>query len=112
LRRSAASVARFIASVPADATEDAAEFARSPAGWVPGRRRDGQDLLREAFAHYQHQRRVPDAGERAAWILLANLKIGLHEQDAVAAADRRRDRRADRHAEGFSASACIGLRRV
>ena len=72
--------ARFIASVPADALEDSAEFRAFAGGLGVGPPPDGQDLLREAFAHYQHQRRVSDAGERAAWILLANVKIGLHEQ--------------------------------
>ena len=36
--------------------------------------------MREAFAHYQQVRREADASARAGWILLANLKIGLHEQ--------------------------------
>jgi hypothetical protein len=72
--------ARFMAMVPADATEESPEFAAFAAGLRSGWPPDGQDLLREAFAHYQRQRREPDAGARAAWILLANLKIGLHEQ--------------------------------
>jgi hypothetical protein len=72
--------ARFMATVPVDATEDAAEFLAFAAGLRPGPPPDGQAYLREAFMHYQHQRHEPDAGTRAAWILLANLKIGLHEQ--------------------------------
>jgi len=72
--------ARFIATVPVDATEDSPEFHEFAAGLRPGPPPDGQAYLREAFAHYQHQRQVPDASTRAAWILLANLKIGLHEQ--------------------------------
>ena len=72
--------ARFIAKVPVDATEESPEFLACAAGLRPGPPPDGQDLLREAFAHYQRQRREPDPGARAAWILLANLKIGLHEQ--------------------------------
>jgi hypothetical protein len=72
--------ARFLATVPVDAAEDSPEFLAFAAGLRPGPPPDGQSYLREAFAHYQHQRREPDAGVRAAWILLANLKVGLHEQ--------------------------------
>jgi hypothetical protein len=75
-----AAFARFLATVPLDAPEDSPEFASFAAGLRPGRPPDGQDLLRDAFADYQRQRREPDAGVRAAWILLGNLKIGLHEQ--------------------------------
>src|SRR6185436_8101391 len=72
--------ARFMAMVPVDAREDSPEFLAFAAGLRPGPPPDGQDYLREAFAHYQQQRREADVGARAAWILLANLKIGLHEQ--------------------------------
>jgi hypothetical protein len=72
--------ARFMATVPVNATEDSPEFLAFAAGLRPGPPPDGQSYLREAFAHYQHQRRESDASVRAAWILLANLKIGLHEQ--------------------------------
>ena len=53
---------------------------RSPPDFEPGAPPDGQDLLREAFACYQRQRQETDPGARVAWILLANLKIGFHEQ--------------------------------
>jgi hypothetical protein len=72
--------ARFMATVPIDAREDSPEFAAFAAGLRPGPPPDGQDLLREAFAHYQHQRLEADKTARTSWILLANLKIGLHEQ--------------------------------
>jgi len=72
--------ARFMATVPIDAAEDSPEFQTFAAGLKPGPPPDGQDLLKEAFGHYQHQRSESDAGTRAAWILLANLEIGLHEQ--------------------------------
>jgi hypothetical protein len=72
--------ARFIATVPLDAREDSPEFAAFAAGLRPGPPPDGQDLLKEAFAHYQRQRVETDKAARASWILLANLKIGLHEQ--------------------------------
>jgi hypothetical protein len=72
--------ARFIATVPVDAGEDSPQFLAFADGLRPGPPPDGQDYLREAFAHYQQQRRDVDGDTRAAWILLANLKIGLHEQ--------------------------------
>jgi len=72
--------ARFVATVPVDAAEDSTEFRAFAAELRSGPPPDGQDLLREAFTLYQRQRRCSDAGERAACILLANLKIGLHEQ--------------------------------
>ena len=72
--------ARFLAAVPLDAAEDSPEFLAFANQLKPGPSPDGQDGLREAFAAYQRQRREGDAGARAAWILLANLKIGLHEQ--------------------------------
>ena len=72
--------ARFLATVPDDATVQSGEFAVFVAGFRPGPPPDGQDYLTEAFAHYQDARRETDAAVRAAWILLANLKIGLHEQ--------------------------------
>ena len=72
--------ARFTSAVPIDAREDSPEFVAFAAGLAPGPPPDGQDLLKEAFAHYQRQRSEPDPTARASWILLANLKIGLHEQ--------------------------------
>jgi hypothetical protein len=72
--------ARFLAAVPLDAREDSPEFLAFAAGLQPGPPPAGQDLLREAFGHYQRQRGETDPGARASWILLANLKIGLHEQ--------------------------------
>jgi hypothetical protein len=75
-----AEFARFMASVPVDAGEDSEAFATFSAGLRPGAPPDGQDLLREAFACYQRQRHESDPGAQAAWILLANLKIGCHEQ--------------------------------
>jgi hypothetical protein len=72
--------ARFLATVPADARPESAEFTAFAAGLRQGPPPEGQDYLREAFAHYQHQRFESDPALRAGWILLANLKIGLHEQ--------------------------------
>ncbi len=72
--------ARFLATVPADARPESAEFTAFAAGLRPGPPPDGQEYLREAFAHYQQQRFESDPALRAGWILLANLKIGLHEQ--------------------------------
>lgn len=41
---------------------------------------DGQDLLRRAFAGYQAASTTADAATRAQTTLLANVRIGLHEQ--------------------------------
>jgi hypothetical protein len=72
--------ARFMASVPVDAGDDSPELLAFAAALRPGPPPDGQELLREAFAHYQRQRQESDPRARAAWLLLANLKAGFHEQ--------------------------------
>lgn len=72
--------ARFMATVPADAKHDSEEFRAFAAAFRPGPPPEGQDYLKEAFAYYQQQRHEADPTIRAAGILLANLKIGLHEQ--------------------------------
>ena len=72
--------ARFLAAVPPDASENSPEFLAFAAHLHSGPPPDGQDCLRDAFAHYQQQRRETDPAARAAWMLLANVKIGLHEQ--------------------------------
>ena len=72
--------ARFLAMVPPDATEESPEFLSFAGSLRAGPPPHGQDLLREAFGHYLRQNGEPDPDARAAWILLANLKIGLHEQ--------------------------------
>ena len=72
--------ARFLPSVPVDARADSHEFLAFAAELRPGPSPEGQDYLGEAFAHYQQQRHEADPAARASWILLANLKIGLHEQ--------------------------------
>jgi hypothetical protein len=72
--------ARFLATVLVDAREDSPECLAFIAGLTPGPPPGGQDYLREAFAHYQRQRGETDPSARASWMLLANLKIGLHEQ--------------------------------
>ena len=72
--------ARFLATVPENAGKDSPEFLAFAAGLRPGPPPDGQDYLKEAFAHYLEQRHAGDPAARAASVLLANLKIGLHEQ--------------------------------
>jgi hypothetical protein len=72
--------ARFLAEVPDAARENSAEFIAFAAALRPGLPPDGQDWLRRAFACYVRQRHEPDTATRAAWILLGNLLIGLHEQ--------------------------------
>jgi hypothetical protein len=72
--------ARFLQHVPVDAAPTSAAFAVFASQFRAGAPPDGQQLLKEAFAHYQQQRLESDPEARAAWTLLANLKIGLHEQ--------------------------------
>lgn len=72
--------ARYLHTVPPAASGDSVECSSFLAGFRPGDPPDGQDLLKEAFTHYQQQTAEADAGARAALMLLANLKIGLHEQ--------------------------------
>jgi hypothetical protein len=72
--------ARFLATVPTDAEIDAEAFRAFAAGLKAGPPPEGQDLLRDAFSYYQQLRHETDASTRAALLLLANLKIGLHEQ--------------------------------
>ena len=72
--------ARFIEMVPVDAREDSPEFIAFAETLTPGPPPDGQDYLRDAFACYQRQRHETAPSSRAAWTLLANLKIGCHEQ--------------------------------
>jgi len=72
--------ARFLADVPDDAREDSPELIAFTAALRPGPPPDGQDWLRKAFACYVRQRHESDIAVRSAWILLANLLIGLHEQ--------------------------------
>ena len=72
--------ARFVAQVPADATADSTALTAFVSRLRPGEPPEGQQLLREAFAHYLQQRLESDPATRAALTLLANLKIGLHEQ--------------------------------
>jgi hypothetical protein len=71
--------ARFLGTVPPTAGPESDAFRAFAAGLRPGQPPEGQDYLREAFAHYQ-QPQDETAGVRTGWMLLANLKIGLHEQ--------------------------------
>ena len=72
--------ARFLTMVPVYAAEESVEFEMFARELRPGGPPDCQDLLRDAFACYQRQRHERNPGMRAAWILLANLQIGFHEQ--------------------------------
>jgi hypothetical protein len=72
--------ARFLRTVPADAPVGSPALEQFLSGLRPGPPPDGQDYLAEAFTGYQAQAHEQDPGTRAALVLLANLKIGLHEQ--------------------------------
>jgi hypothetical protein len=84
--------ARFIVTVPVDAPVDSEELRSFARELRPGPAPEGQDYLIEAFTHFQQQRHESDPAVRAALVLLANLKIGVHEQtrlqpEIVAAVD-------------------------
>jgi hypothetical protein len=68
--------ARFLAAL----AEGGDAVARVAAGLRPGPSPDGQDLLIAAFAGYGRVIAATDARTRAEQMLLANLRIGLHEQ--------------------------------
>jgi hypothetical protein len=68
--------ARFTSAL--DAAGDA--VAPVTAELQPGPPPDGQDLLRDAFAGYGRAIAATDPSARAEQVLLANLRIGLHEQ--------------------------------
>jgi hypothetical protein len=72
--------ARYLQTCPADAPAQSDAVAAFLDGLRPGSPPDGQDYLREAFAHYQRQAEEADPRTRASLVLLANLRIGLHEQ--------------------------------
>jgi hypothetical protein len=72
--------ARFLADVPEAANEHSPEFVAFAATLRPGPPPEGQDWLRKAFACYVRQRHAADVPTRAAWTLLGNLLVGLHEQ--------------------------------
>src|SRR5262249_9186345 len=72
--------ARYLATVPPEARENSPQFTAFVAKLRAGPPPEGQDYLREAFSCYQRQRSEADPSRRAALTLLANLKIGLHEQ--------------------------------
>jgi hypothetical protein len=72
--------ARFLAVVPPQAAPGSDAIRAFAAGLRVGQPPDGQDLLREAFTFYQHAALETDPPSRAGWTLLANLKIGQHEQ--------------------------------
>jgi hypothetical protein len=55
-------------------------LARFLDGLRPGDLPHGQELLRQAFTHLVRAMAAVEARERAEWMLLANLEIGLHEQ--------------------------------
>jgi hypothetical protein len=68
--------ARFVAALH----EGGDAPGRVAAGLRPGPPPDGQDLLRAAFAGYGRAIAATSVGGRAEQLLLANLRIGLHEQ--------------------------------
>ncbi|MCC6280185.1 MAG: hypothetical protein IT262_06290 [Saprospiraceae bacterium] len=72
--------ARFMAELLEDPVSSAARIEAFGQALRPGNPPDGQQYLRQAFAHYYQAFFEPDANQKAELILLANLEIGLHEQ--------------------------------
>ncbi len=72
--------ARFVHVCAPDVAPESAEFQNFLKGLRPGPPPEGQDLLRQAFLHYQQQCRAASPKVKAEFVLLANLEIGLHEQ--------------------------------
>jgi hypothetical protein len=71
--------ARFL-PVVSGRSEDPAAIDAFCAELRPGPPPDGQQLLQDAFRAYYRARFVADLGRAAQLVLLANLKIGFHEQ--------------------------------
>jgi hypothetical protein len=69
--------ARFLALGPVVDQATLDEFCRA---LRPGEPPDGQRLLADAFRDYARAGASSDAGQRAQRMLLANLRIGMHEQ--------------------------------
>jgi hypothetical protein len=74
----AAEFARFVSVL--DAGADEAAVARFLGRLRPGSPPDGQDLLAAAFRDYRRARGLTDPKARAERTLLANARIGMHEQ--------------------------------
>lgn len=72
--------ARFLATCGKDPIFDAANLEKFTRELRPGNPPDGQQYLREAFSHYYQAFFEPDAKAKAELVLMANLKIGFHEQ--------------------------------
>jgi hypothetical protein len=72
--------ARFLALLESAGSDPEDAIERFCAALRPGAPPDGQDHLRAAFRGYHHALTATDAKARAEGLLLANLRIGLHEQ--------------------------------
>jgi hypothetical protein len=72
--------ARFLPVIAGGRRADAAAIDGYCAGLRPGPPPDGQQLLADAFRAYYRARYTTDYVEAAQLVLLANLKVGFHEQ--------------------------------
>ena len=84
--------ARFLTGFPDLVSTPDAAMEQFSGGLRGGEPPAGQGLLQAAFANYRSAARAQTAGERAEWVLLANSRIGFHEQirlqaDILAAMD-------------------------
>jgi len=86
--------ARFLAAVPPDASESSPEFLAFAAHLSSGPPPDGQDYLRDAFAHYQRQRRETDraalSSESRFSLAYPGLVAGLPYSDPLGRSSDRR----------------------
>jgi hypothetical protein len=72
--------ARFLAGCLNDPAADEARLSAYCEGLRPGEPPDGQVYLRQAFTCYYQALFEEDAKKRAELMLLANIRIGFHEQ--------------------------------
>jgi hypothetical protein len=72
--------ARWLTQFPNIQSITGAEMEAFSSKLTDGRPPQGQDLLRQAFDNYRAASLAQDPKERAELILLANLRIGYHEQ--------------------------------
>ncbi len=76
----AVTFARFVADCLGDPAFDADHIDRFCQSLRPGLPPDGQQYLRQAFAHYYEAVFETNPKQKAELILLANLECGFHEQ--------------------------------
>ena len=100
--------ARYLQEHPPDAPAESPSFQRFLDRLRPGDPPDGQRYLRQAFACYERKRLEHDPKKRAQLVVVANLEVGLDEQNAPAAGDPRGARRRLRYTGGLGEARARG----